>query len=342
MRTRTTLFGLAAALVAIYAFSSEAEADPEFTVNFGTVAPAGTPWAIQLEEIKDRIETKSNGRIKVKMFLGGTMGSEIEMIQDVSRGERLQGGGFSTGALGEALDVPLLQMVELPYLFRSNAEADAVLDGVLYDPTTEMLAEKGITFYAWSENGWRNMATNGGPARTPEELRNFKMRSQESPVHQNMYEALGVQSESKPVTQVLSALNNGVVTGFDNTPLFSVAAGWVDPITHYTMTRHIYQPAGVVYAKPFVDSLPPDLRAILLEDPEGESRRGRAGVRGMEQELLAMMKDAMGKEVIELTEDEQTAYRRAIRAKVHAAFLQDHADLQGLYAEVKAMLQSMR
>jgi len=341
MRTRNVLLGLGALIAGTIALGNESEAQAQFTLNFGSVAPDGTPWASQLVDIQNRIQTESGGRIKVKMFLGGALGAEIEMIQDVIRGERLQGGGFSTGALGEALDLPILQMVELPYLFRSNAEADAVLDDVLYTPTQQALAAKGVTFYSWNENGWRNMATNGGPASTPEQLKAYKMRSQESPVHQNMYEALGVQYVSKPVSEVLPALNTGIVTGYDNTPLFSIAAGWTEPVTHYTLTRHIYQPAAVVYSKAFVDSLPPDLREIILRDPVGEAQRARQGVRALEVELLDAMR-GMGKEVTELTNEQRVAYRKAVRSKVHAAFLSDNPDMQALYGEVKTKLQSMR
>ena len=178
------------------------------------------------------------------------------MIQDVQRGERLQGGGFSTGAVGEALDIPLLQMIELPYLFNNEAQADAVLDDVLYEPTKSALSEKGIAFYSWTENGWRSFATKGDSApTTPEALKAYKMRSQESPVHLNMYKSLEVQAVAKPVSEVLSSLNTGIVTGFDNTPLFSLAAGWIEPVTHYTLSRHIYQPAAVMYSQSFVDSI---------------------------------------------------------------------------------------
>ena len=59
----------------------------------------------------------------------------------MSKGERLQGGGFSTGAVGEALDIGVLKMIELP-LFRSNDEADKVLDSVLLEPTRTALADK--------------------------------------------------------------------------------------------------------------------------------------------------------------------------------------------------------
>ena len=69
------------------------------------------------------------------------LGSEIEMIQDVQRGERLQGGGFSTGAVGEALDIPLLQMIELPYLFGNVDQADGS-DDALYEPTKRSSLKK--------------------------------------------------------------------------------------------------------------------------------------------------------------------------------------------------------
>ena len=318
------------------------QAQEVYTLNFGTVAPAGTPWADQLEALKKRIETESNGQIKVKLFMGGALGSELEMIQDVQRGERLQGGGFSTGAVGEGLDVPILQMVELPFLFNSEAQADAVLDEILYAPTQTALAAKGITFYSWTENGWRSFGTKGDVAPTsPELLTQYKMRSQESPVHLNMYKAMNVQAVAKPVSEVLPSLNTGIVTGFDNTPLFSLAAGWIEPISHYTLSRHIYQPAAVMYSKTFVDSLPEDLQKILSDDPEGEATRGRSAVRKLESELLETIA-AMGKEVVELTPEQRKSFKQAVRQKTHATFLSEHPELQNTYAEIKNKKQSIK
>ena len=341
MKKNLLLSGLILGLGSLL-WSDAIQAQAAYTMNFGTVAPAGTPWSDQLDSIKKRIESKSEGQIKVKLFLGGALGSEIEMIQDVQRGERLQGGGFSTGAVGEALDIPLLQMIELPYLFNNEAQADAVLDDVLYEPTKTALSEKGIAFYSWTENGWRSFATKGDSAPTsPEALKAYKMRSQESPVHLNMYKSLEVQAVAKPVSEVLSSLNTGIVTGFDNTPLFSLAAGWMEPVTHYTLSRHIYQPAAVMYSQSFIDSLSPELQAIVLEDPKGEAAQGRSAVRQLEGELLETIA-AMGKEVVTLTPEQLKAYRKAIRGKTHAAFLQNNPEMQELYGAVKAKKQSLK
>ena len=340
MRIRTIAIPAAAALAVMLLPSQATKAEAEFVANFGTVAPDNTPWSQQLTDVKKRIESESGGRVKMKLFLGGTLGSEIEMIQDVIRGERLHGGGFSTGAIGEAADIPLLQMVELPYLFQTNAEVDAVLDEVLYGPVNTELESKGFVLAAWAENGWRNFATTGGAATSPTELAKYKMRSQESPVHLDMYKQYGVQAVAKPVSEVLPALNTGIVDGFDNTPLFSIAAGWIEPIDHYTMSWHIYQPAGVVFSKKFYDQLPPDLQTIVKGDPHAEAKKGRTAVRELEEVLVAQI-ESRGKTVVYLT-DEQRAAFEGPALNVHKAFLLKHPELKSLYMQVRQKLASMR
>jgi len=325
-----------AATVALFSLEQEANSEAEFVMNFATVAPDNTPWAKQLRGVEKRIEEESGGRIQVKLFLGGSLGSEIECIQDVARGERIQGGGFSTGAMGEAMDIPILTMIELPYLFSTNAQADAVLDEVLYQPTETALSSKGFVLGGWAENGWRNFATKG-PASTKEDLSKFKMRAQENPVHMDMYKMLGVQAVAKPTSEVLPSLNTGIVDGFDNTALFSLAAGWIEPVTHYTLSRHIYQPAAVVYSKKFVDSLPPDLQKVVLGDPHAESKRGRDAVRALEGELLETIR-SMGKQVVELSAEQTAAFKAETRA-VHKSFLANHRDLIPIYKQVLAKLE---
>jgi TRAP-type transport system periplasmic protein len=340
MKTSSIFAGLIASSTLLFFSEKPLHAGPEFSLNFGTVAPDGTPWSAQLQGIKDRIEKDSSGRVQVKLFLGGSLGSEIEMIQDVQKGERLQGGGFSTGAVGEALDIAVLKMVELPFLFRSNEEADKVLDTVLLEPTRTALSEKGIQFYAWSENGWRNFATQG-PASSPTELTQYKMRSQESDVHLNMYRSMGVQAVAKPVSEVVPSLNTGIVTGFDNTPLFSLAAGWIQPVTHYTLSRHIYQPAAVFYSKNFIERLPSDLQDIMMANSNEESLNGRASVRAMENELIQTI-DGMGKTVTELSPEQRKAFVKACRSSTHTAFLASNPDMKSTYETVKVTLKSMR
>lgn len=339
--TTRTLFSavLAAGALALVPLDTPS-AEPQHVLNFGTAAPEGTPWADQLNGIAQRVKTETSGAVQINIFLGSTLGGELEMARDVRRGERLQGGGFSTSAVATALGLPILELPELPYLFQTNEEADAVLDDILWGPTSDALAGKGMVLAAWAENGWRSFATNGGAATTPAELAAYKMRAQETDSHLCMYEQLGAQAVTKPVTEVLPSLNTGIVDGFDNTPLFSLAAGWIGPVDHYTLSRHIYQPAAVVYSKRAWDKLSPDLQTTVLGDARAESQAGRQGVRTLEAELLQTIRD-MGKTVVELSGDQRNTFASKT-ASCHQDYLSRNPDMKSVYDQVQAKLASMR
>jgi tripartite ATP-independent transporter DctP family solute receptor len=313
LRLPLALAALLAALLLLPAQSTKAS-DAEFVLKFATVAPDGTPWAEQLKATKKRIEAESNGRIKMKLFLGGSLGGEVETVRDLRRG-RLQGWGGSTAAVAEGASIPQLQVMELPFLFQSFEEADYILDNVISGDLEAQLQAKGFVLGFWHENGWRNFATKGKPIHTMDDLKGMKMRSQESPVHLGMYRALGVQAESIPVPEVLGALQTGMVDGFDNTPLFSAATGWYEGVQFYTTSQHIYQPGIIIYSKSFLDSLPEDLQKVVLGDPQAEAESGRAAVRAMREDLLQNFRDA-GLTVYEMTDAERVPFRDATR-KVH-------------------------
>jgi len=309
------LFLAVLALLAIGVLPSSPAEAAEFTINFGSAAPEGTPWAEQLKDIKKRIETESAGRIKVKLFLGGVMGGEVEMIQDIIEGGRLQAGGFSTAAAAEGADIPALQLPELPFLFNNDAETDHILDNVLYEPMKEALGEEGLFLQAWTINGWRSFYTKNKPVRSLADLREHKMRTQESKVHKAMYKAFGVQAVALPTTEVLDALNRGIVNGFDNTSLFGQASGWFEPTKHYTLSRHIFQPAAIIYSQEFFESLPEDLQKIVMGDRLVDQAKGRKAVRDLEGELLDNFR-AFGMTVTEPTAAEIKPFRDAA-AQVH-------------------------
>jgi tripartite ATP-independent transporter DctP family solute receptor len=304
-------------ICASLALASPVEAKPEFVVKFGTVAPDGTPWAKQLKRLKKRVEKQSKGRIKFKLFLGGVLGGEVEMVRAVRRG-RLQGWGGSTAALAEGARIPQLQLLELPFLFRNLKEADHILDKVVRDDFVKILARKKFYLSFWHENGWRNFAAKKKQIRKIADLRGMKMRSQESPVHLAMYKAIGAQAESIPVPEVLGALKTGMVDGFDNTPLFTSATGWYEGIKYYTISQHIYQPAVIMYSKRFMDKLPKDLRKILVGDERKETIEGRKSVRGMRDALLKHFRN-QGIKVYTLTDAERKPFMQKCKV-VHKQF----------------------
>ncbi len=336
MRMLPLSAALASVTVALLvATAGPVPAEDTYTIVFGTVAPKDTPWSAQLEDIKKRVEGETSKKIKVKLKLGGALGGELEMLQMLQQG-RIQGGGFSTGSV--ATIVPELEMIELPYLFENDAEADFILDTVLWKPMSEAMLKKGFVLAAWGENGWRGIATQSKPIHTPADLKGLKLRSQESKIHLATWAALGANATPIAIPEVLSALQTGVVEAFDNTPLFAVATDWYTTSKFFTITDHIYQPGAVIYSKAFFDTLPADLQKIVLGDAVAESKRGRAAVRKMNKELIDQFK-AQKVQVSTLTAEEKSKFREATR-KVHEDFRKQPGG--GLLAQVQEALEKYR
>lgn len=235
--------------------------DGVYTLKIASVAPEGTPWSDGLAQFKKAAELASGGKLKVKLFLGGVLGDENETVLQTQKGQ-IQAVGASTGAIASI--VPELNVLELPFLFRTAAEADYILDGPALPTLEKAFRDRGLQLGFWSENGYRSFGTTFGFIKNPLDLKGHKMRSQENDVHLGMYKAFGASPVPIPTTEVLTSLQTGVVDGYDNTPLYASAAQWLSNTKYFTLTNHIYQPAAIVVNKAWYDSLPADLQKIVI------------------------------------------------------------------------------
>ena len=295
--------------LAVFCFAATAFAQKknEFLYKGATVAPPNTPWSALLKRYKKDVRKASKKRIKAKVYVGGTKGDEQSIVRQVAKGT-LQFGGVSMGAM--AILVPELDIFELPYLFESYDEVDHVLNEVR-GQVEKLLEAKGFKLIIYSENGFRSFGAKRA-IKSPADLKGVRMRAQPSPSHLAMYEALGANAKSISVAEVLPALNTGAVDGFDNTPLFTQAASWHQAISHYTVTKHIYQPALLIVNLDFFNRLPPEMQAVLIPSDRTLESRGRKGIRALDPALLQNL-EANKIVVTRLTEAERNAFKQATR-----------------------------
>ena len=207
----TLVSALASALVA--AETKSADAQESYEMKIATVAPEGTPWEKQLRKIRRYIGDKTGGRVRVKMFMGGSLGGEKALVRRTAQGG-IQCFGGSTAALASL--VPELNVVEAPYLFNNAAQADRALDHAeVLGKVREAVEARGFKFGFWAENGFRSWFTKDRAIRTPADLNGLRMRSQEAHVHLAAYRAFGANPVPIDVTNVLTSLQTNVVDGFD-------------------------------------------------------------------------------------------------------------------------------
>lgn len=333
--------GSAAAAIAPFFIGRSARAgeEAEFTMKIATAAPNDTPWMNQMKGLKALMWEGSNKRLKVKPFAGAALGPEPETVDGVKRGA-IQCYGGSVSALASA--VPEIACLELPYLFKTEKKADKIIDSIFPD-LDALLWDRGFKLFFFSENGFRSIGSTF-PINSIADLKGRKMRSQESQEHLDTWKAFGASPVPIAVTEVLPALQTGVVDGFDNTPLFAFAASWYQGISHFTLTEHIYQPGIVVLSRKWYETLPAEIQALFTgklpappvgtkgspdtDEPGADghgfvsqqelSKAGRRGVRAIKGQLLDNFKTA-GITVNELSDTDKAAFSSSA-AVAHAQF----------------------
>ncbi len=147
------------------------------------------------------------------------------------------------------------------------------------------------------------------------------------------FSVFGSEAHAIHPGQVIDALADGKISGVSHTPLYAFAAGWQTQITHFTVSKHLYQPGLILYGKEFFDGLTPQLKKILTANAKEDAAHGRALVRKLAPQLIENPR-SYGIKLYELSKAERAAFAPMAK-KARAAF-----EAQGS-AEVKAMLTAI-
>ena len=160
LRTRILVIILAAAISAVSPIVHGQ------VVKLGTVAPEQSVWHDALLRIAQDWRDISNGGVELRVYAGGVLGGEDEMVR------KMQRRGIDALAISNA-GLPLIDDIvsclALPLLFDSYEELDRIRAAVA--PEIEAsLESRGYKVLGWAEAGWVHFFAKE-PVRVPADLR---------------------------------------------------------------------------------------------------------------------------------------------------------------------------
>ena len=221
-------------VVSLICFSTPAIA--EMKVKLGVVTKPGSAQNIAAEKFKELIEQRSNGNIKIQIFHSASLGNETEILQQVQMNTVQM--AIITGGPFDTFD-PIVRVVNYPFLFKSNEQADQILDGPLGAQILKSLESSGFKGLCFSENGFRNLTNNKRPVKSPEDIKGLKIRVMASTIHKAIWQDLGANPTPMP-WPIYTELEQGVIDGQEN-PLWVMEVYKFYEIQKYmTLTRHVY------------------------------------------------------------------------------------------------------
>lgn len=248
---------LAAAL--IITFSASAHAATE--IKFAILAPEGTAWHKVMTAWDKELSEKTQGRVKLKIYAGGAMGDENDIVRKMRIGQ-VHAAGFT--GLGLGIINPSVRVLELPMLVSNYAEMDAVTKKI--QPKLEKgFDEKGFVFLGWAETGFVNVFSNK-PISSLKDMGGMKMWAWEGDqLVAEMYKAFKIVPIPLPITDVLTSLQTKMVEAVYTPPLGAIALQWFTAVKYMSDLKLADSTGGILMTKQSFSSLSPADQQILRE-----------------------------------------------------------------------------
>ena len=223
---------------------------------------AGYPNTIALDKFAELLNQKSGGKMKLKMYHAGTLGSQPDAIEQVRLGG-LEVANFSLGPLGPV--VSEANVVSLPFIFKDPDHAFRVLDGKAGDMINEGLAKKGLVSLAWYDGGARSFYNSKKPIKTPADVTGLKVRVMNNDLYSGMISALGGNPSPMAFSEVYQSLKTGVVDGAENNWPSYESTGHYEVAKYYSISQHLIIPETLCINATVYNKLSADEQKILKE-----------------------------------------------------------------------------
>ena len=198
------------------------------TLKIATIAPDGTGWMKAMRNGAKIVETKTQGRVKLRFYPGGVMGNDKSILRKIRIGQ-LHGGAITGGGLTSVY--PDAQVYNLPFRFRTFDEVDYVRKHM--DPLLiEGIRKKGFISYGLSEGGFAYLMSKNS-ITTLSELQQQKVWVPEGDdVSLAALQALDIAPIPLPLTDVLTGLQTELINTVTTPAIGAIALQWHTRLKH--------------------------------------------------------------------------------------------------------------
>jgi len=210
---KNMLKGLIVALFALMFVMPAFAYKSEYKMSI-VVGPKG-PWGEAATKFANLVRARTDGRINIKPYFAGQLfaGKQTNEFLLLRR-------GVADFALGSTINwstvIKPLNLFSLPFFFKNYQEVDAVTGGRTGKKLFRILSRKGVIGIGWGENGFRALTNSKRPIKTPEDLKDLKIRVVGSPIFIDIFRALGANPTSMNWSDAVPAFRQRVVDGEEN------------------------------------------------------------------------------------------------------------------------------
>lgn len=262
------------------------------------------------EEFAKRLKEKSNGAISIDVYEFGGLGSEVNQVEQLQNGAvefAIVSPGFTGNMVQEG------QIFALQFLFPEDvALTQEILNtsealNVDLAKKYEEFDIKPLAFWTEGATQW----TANKAITTPADFKNFKMRTQTSPLILESYKAYGADPTPMSWGELYTGLERGTVEGQENPIFFIEDASFHEVQSHLMLSNHNNYVAMTTVNPTFYNGLPEDIRAMIDETVKELQPWIFDLQKKMNSELLEEIRNntETPTTIVELTDEQRQAFK---------------------------------
>lgn len=251
----------------------EAAEGETVTLRIGFQAPPESSSGETLEAMNEAIVEATDGRVELELYPNGELGGEVEILEQVQSGS-VEGAVIIAGTLSTV--APAIGGVDLPYLFDGLEHARAAMDGEVGDFISEELSAAGLVAWAFWDIGYKNLTNSVRPIQNAQDAQGISLRALENSVLVETYSALGMDPTPLPWPETYTALQQGVVDGYEGTYEGMVSGGIHEVQPYVSEIEMIYSGVVLLLGEEALEGLSEEDRETVLAIGEEYAPQQRA------------------------------------------------------------------
>ena len=254
-------------------------------IKIATLAPEGSSWAQTFDAVNAEISRKTNNQVRFRIYPGGVLGDETDMIRKMYIGQ-IQGAVLTTSGLSAIFHE--IDVFQIPFLFKNYEEVDYVIDKM--DAFFKKgFDAKGYIMLGWSEGGFvRLMSTV--PVDTLDKLKKAKVWIwEDSPMAKAVFDEAQVMAIPLSVPDVLVGLQTGLVDVVYAPPSGAIAMQWFTKTKYLTDVPLIYLVGALVIKKNVFQKISAEHQKLLQDSFQQHMDRLKLVIRKENKDALQVM-----------------------------------------------------
>jgi tripartite ATP-independent transporter DctP family solute receptor len=256
--------------------SAQVAKPAEFKLKLGTDLPATHSVNVRLKEAIAAISAESGGRLAIDLFPNNQLGGDADMMSQLRSGA-LELATFP-GTLMSTL-IPVTSITGVGFAFSGYDKVWPAMDGALGNHIRTAIEKINLVPFAtvW-DNGFRQITTSTKPIRTPDDLKNFKIRVPVVPLWVQMFKTLGAAPVSLPLAEAYQALQTKVADGQENPLALIESAKFFEVQKFCSLTNHSWDGFWFLAGGRAWKALPADLQQMLTKHFNAAALKQRSDI----------------------------------------------------------------